>query len=77
MPHSIWVVELNCASLFIVDFAFRGVYLAASRRREYLLSPTTLVYLVNILPVLPASFFIRYQLSHFLLLILIFHLSII
>ena len=62
MPHSIWVVELICASLFTVDFVFRGLYLAASRRQEYLLSLTTLVYLVNILPVLPASFFIRYQL---------------
>ncbi|CAI5741858.1 unnamed protein product [Hyaloperonospora brassicae] len=61
MPHSIWVVELTCASLFTADFVFRGIYLAASRRREYLLSLTTLVYLVNILPVLPASFFIRYH----------------
>ncbi|OWZ23602.1 hypothetical protein PHMEG_0001510 [Phytophthora megakarya] len=61
LPHSIWVVELICATLFTVDFAFRGVYLAASRRQEFLLSLTTLVYLVNILPVLPASFFIRYH----------------
>ncbi|KAG2838066.1 hypothetical protein PC116_g15712 [Phytophthora cactorum] len=61
LPHTIWVVELICASLFTVDFAFRGVYLAANRRRDYLLSLTTLVYLVNILPVLPASFFIRYH----------------
>ncbi|CAI5745627.1 unnamed protein product [Peronospora destructor] len=61
MPHSIWVVELICASLFTIDFAFRGIYLAASRRQEYLLSLTTFLYLVNILPVLPASFFIRYH----------------
>uniref|UniRef100_H3GXL6 RCK N-terminal domain-containing protein n=1 Tax=Phytophthora ramorum TaxID=164328 RepID=H3GXL6_PHYRM len=61
MPHSIWVIEVMCASLFTVDFAFRGVYLAANRRREYLLSMTTLAYLVVILPVLPASFFTRYH----------------
>ncbi|KAL3666713.1 hypothetical protein V7S43_008337 [Phytophthora oleae] len=61
LPHTIWVVELICASLFTVDFLYRGVYLSASRRREYLLSLTTLMYLANILPVLPASFFIRYH----------------
>ncbi|CAH0486334.1 unnamed protein product [Peronospora farinosa] len=61
MPHSIWVVELICASLFTIDFSFRGIYLAANRRQEYLLSLTTFLYLVNILPVLPASFFIRYH----------------
>ncbi|ETI38346.1 hypothetical protein, variant 1 [Phytophthora nicotianae P10297] len=61
LPHTIWVVELICASIFAVDFAFRGVYLSANRRRDYLLSLTTLIYLANILPVLPASFFIRYH----------------
>ncbi|CAH0473350.1 unnamed protein product [Peronospora belbahrii] len=61
MPHSIWVVELICASLFTIDFVFRGIYLSTSRRQEYLLSLTACIYLVNILPVLPASFFIRYH----------------
>lgn len=61
LPHTIWVVELLCASLFTADFAFRGVYLSVNRRREYLQSVSTLVYCVNILPVLPASFFIRYH----------------
>ncbi|KAI9922606.1 hypothetical protein PsorP6_000409 [Peronosclerospora sorghi] len=65
LPHSIWIIELICATLFTVDFIFRGIYLATSRRFEYLLSLPTLVYLVNILPVFPASFFIRYQLRHF------------
>ncbi|KAE8984581.1 hypothetical protein PR001_g23128 [Phytophthora rubi] len=61
MPHSIWVVEVICATLFTLDFAYRGVYLSASRRKEFLFSMPALVSLVVILPVLPASFFIRYH----------------
>ncbi|TDH70603.1 uncharacterized protein CCR75_006418 [Bremia lactucae] len=57
LPHTIWMAEIICASLFSADFAFRGVYLAARRRWDYLISASSLIYFVNILPVLPASTF--------------------
>jgi len=42
---------------------FRGIYLS-SRRRDYMLSFSGLVTLAVVLPVLPTSFFLKYQLSN-------------
>ncbi|RLN46829.1 hypothetical protein BBO99_00000763 [Phytophthora kernoviae] len=51
MPHSIWVIELICATLFAVDFATQGIYLN-NRRQDFLLSVTALVNAVVILPLM-------------------------
>ncbi|KAG7401293.1 hypothetical protein PHYBOEH_002097 [Phytophthora boehmeriae] len=60
MPFSLWVTDIVCAALLGADFLFRGIYLS-SRRRDYMLSWSGLVTLAVVLPVLPASFFLRYH----------------
>lgn len=62
MPNGLWITDIVCAALFALDFLFRGIYLS-SRRRDYMLSWQGLVTIAVVLPVLPTSFFLRYQLS--------------
>lgn len=58
----LWTVELLCAGFFTFDYLFRGIFLS-NHRFDFVLSPPGLVSLVVILPVLPVSFFLTYQLS--------------
>lgn len=56
------MTDIVCAGILAADFLFRGIYLS-SRRRDYMLSFPGLVTLAVVLPVLPTSFFLQYQLS--------------
>jgi len=56
------MVEIVCALSFAVDFTFRGLLLS-DHRVDFALSLSGLATLAVVLPVLPTSFFLPYQLS--------------
>ncbi|TMW64986.1 hypothetical protein Poli38472_009153 [Pythium oligandrum] len=60
LPWWLWLMELGCASLFAIDFLFRGVYLS-NHRLDYIFSLDGLISLIVILPVIPTSFFLKYH----------------
>ncbi|TYZ62224.1 hypothetical protein PybrP1_002084 [[Pythium] brassicae (nom. inval.)] len=62
LPTWLWTTELLCASFFALDYLFRGLFLS-DHRLDFVLSLRGLVSLVVILPVLPVSCFLKYQLS--------------
>lgn len=62
LPLWLWMVEIACALSFTVDFAFRGLLLS-DHRVDFALSLSGLATLAAVLPVLPTSFFLPYQLS--------------
>lgn len=60
LPLWLWGTEIICAVMFLLNYVFRGIYLA-DRRLEYIVSFSSLINLVVILPVVPLSFFLPYH----------------
>ncbi|DBA04912.1 TPA: hypothetical protein N0F65_006914 [Lagenidium giganteum] len=60
LPPMLWATDIICAGCFMVDYVFRGVYLA-EHRRDYIFSIAGIINLLVIVPVIPMSFFLEYH----------------